>query len=72
MVAVVIFFLDVAWIRNEMNKPGWDGTPDMDIVFHLGMLFRIIVINTLLLPVSALGIWRKKRRLKIKNESVGS
>ena len=31
-----------------MAKPAWDGTPDMDIVFMIGMLFRIVLVTTLL------------------------
>jgi hypothetical protein len=55
LVAVVVAALDVQWIRAEMRRPGWDGQPDQDIVFMAGVFIRVALINTFLLPVSALG-----------------
>jgi hypothetical protein len=52
--AAVIFGLDYRWIQSEMAKPGWAGQPDMDAVFFIGVLIRIILINTVLLPISVL------------------
>jgi hypothetical protein len=62
VIAGIIVCLDVLWIRSEMSKPGWNGVPDMDFVFHLGMLFRIVMINTVLLPLGLLGIHRRRKR----------
>ncbi|KAA1257390.1 hypothetical protein LF1_52390 [Rubripirellula obstinata] len=40
--------LDAAWIEAEMSRPGWDGTPDRDAIFLLGMFLRIFFLSTLL------------------------
>ena len=55
LIAVLVMCSDIAWIQREMHKPGWDGQPDQDAVFMVGVLIRIILINVCLLPVSALG-----------------
>jgi hypothetical protein len=55
LVATVVVVLDVRWIQAEMHRPGWDGQPDEDVVFMIGVLIRVLLINTLLLPVSAIG-----------------
>jgi hypothetical protein len=55
LIAVVIAALDVQWVQSEMHKPGWNGQPDQDFVFVFSVLIRIILVNTLLLPVSGLG-----------------
>lgn len=52
LIAIAIFALDFQWVHGEMNRPGWDGSPDLDFVFGLGVLVRIVLINSLLLPVS--------------------
>ena len=61
VVAAIILFLDMRWIRAEMSRPGWDGTPDMDMVFHFGVLMRILLVNAILLLVTAIGLWRRRR-----------
>lgn len=61
VVAISLYALDVRWIRAEMNAPGWDGTPDMDIIFMFGVLARIVLINAVLLPAAALGLWLRYR-----------
>ncbi len=60
-VAAVVYWQDVNWIHTEMRKPNWDGTPDMDIVFMFGVLIRVLLINTALLPFTAIGCWLNKR-----------
>lgn len=60
-VAVIVYWQDVSWVQTEMRKPNWDGTPDMDIVFMFGVLIRVVLINTALLPFTALGCWLKTR-----------
>lgn len=47
-IPILIYALDIQWIRSEMAKPEWDGMPDMDIAFAFGMLFRIVLMTTLL------------------------
>jgi hypothetical protein len=61
-VALLVAGLDVYWIQSEINRPGWNGTPDQDIVFHFGVMLRVILINTVLLPVSVLGSWIRRKR----------
>jgi hypothetical protein len=60
-VAVVMYQVDVAWIHYEMRRPGWDGTPDMDIVFAIGLFARMGLLWVALLPVTAVGIWLRRR-----------
>jgi hypothetical protein len=57
LVAIAVVTLDVRWVRTEMGKPGWDGQPDQDIVFAIGVLLRVVLINGVLLPVSLVGLW---------------
>jgi hypothetical protein len=56
-----MYQVDVAWIHYEMSRPGWDGTPDMDIVFAIGLFARMGFLCVALLPVTAVGIWLKRR-----------
>jgi len=44
-----------------MKNPEWDGTPDMDILFFLGIIFRVIIINICLLPIGLIGKHLGKR-----------
>jgi hypothetical protein len=62
LVAVAVVIFDVQWIQSEMRKPGWDGQPDQDFVFMMGVAVRIVLINTTLLPVSVLAL-RLRRSL---------
>ena len=64
-VAVLLVSLDVAWISQEMRKPGWDSTPDFDIVFELGCLMRVVLFNALLTIVGWYTIRRKDRRSRL-------
>ncbi len=52
LVAVIIAYLDIRRIQAVMSAPGWNGVPDMDLVFEIGLLLRIVLVNTLLLPIS--------------------
>lgn len=61
-VAFIIYWLDIDWITTEMNRPDWHGTPDMDIVFTIGVCIRIVLLNTTLLPIGFIGIWRRRRK----------
>jgi len=51
--AVLLLDIDYAMTHEYM---------DMDIVFTMGVMVRVVLINTILLPVSALGLLLRKRR----------
>ena len=61
VITALIVFLDVRWIQSEMHKPGWNGTPDMDFIFYIGVALRILLINAVLLPMTGFGLWRRHR-----------
>lgn len=67
LVAGLVTFLDVQWIQEEMRRPGWDGLPDMDFVFYIGLLIRIVLINTVLLPLSIIAV-----RMRVKQPTTNS
>jgi hypothetical protein len=69
-VAFMILWLDVRWIRAEMDAPGWDGVPDIDIVFQIGILLRVVLINTVLMPIALASRWLSLRRAKEKLQPV--
>ena len=52
VVAVLIAQHDIAWIQTAMKAPGWDGAPDMDLIFWIGVAVRVVVVNCLLLPIA--------------------
>ncbi len=60
MIAIAIAMLDVRWIQAEMHRPGWDGQPDQDFVFAIGVFIRVVLVNALLFPVSVMG-WLTRR-----------
>lgn len=62
LIAVLVLVLDVRWIQSEMDAPGWDGQPDQDAVFLIGVLIRIFLINTALMPLSLI-LLRTPRRV---------
>ena len=55
VVAAIVGWQDVEWVQAEMRKPGWDGAPDLDVIFAIGLLIRIVLINVALLPLTILG-----------------
>src|SRR5690348_5436316 len=59
-VAVIMYQVDVAWIRYEMSRPGWDGEPDRDLIFALGLFSRMSFLCVALLPVTAAGVWLRR------------
>ena len=59
--AVVIYCIDFNWVQSEMRKPDWDGTPDLDIVFMFGVLFRVVLAGILLTPVAIAGVILRRR-----------
>jgi hypothetical protein len=52
VVAVLIAQHDIRWIETAMKAPGWDGVPDMDLIFWIGVAVRIVIVNCLLLPIA--------------------
>lgn len=70
LVAFTVLWLDMRWIQAEMDAPGWDGVPDMDIVFQIAVLLRVILINTVLLPISLSSRWFSLRHTKAKPQLV--
>ena len=52
LIAIAVVVLDVQWVQAEIYAPEWDGQPDQDAIFMLGVLIRIILINLVLLPVN--------------------
>jgi hypothetical protein len=64
VIALVVLLLDIDYATTHEYM-------DMDIVFTMGVLFRIVLINTVLLPVSAAGLLVRRRR-KEKAKSSGA
>jgi len=62
VVAFGIILLDLSWIQSEMSKPGWDGLPDLDIVFLIGVTTRVILFNSLLTLIGWYTIKRQRAR----------
>lgn len=60
-IAMLVMVLDILWIQEAMSRPGWSGSPDMDIIFSFGVFIRVIFINTLLLPISAMGAAHREK-----------
>lgn len=55
-VTIIVRGLDLIWIESEMSKPGWDGSPDRDLIFIIGTMIRMFLINVFLLPFTAAGV----------------
>jgi hypothetical protein len=55
MIALVVLLLDIDYAVTHEYM-------DMDIVFTMGVLLRIVLINIVLLPVSAAGLLVRRRR----------
>ncbi len=72
-IAAIIVVLDFIWIRDDMSRPGWDGVPDQDILFMIGVLIRVFLVNMLLLPVSlASSMLRRRLRLSESRPNIAS
>jgi len=57
LVTGVIIFLDVQWIQEEMTDP--TSRADQDLVFFVGVMIRIVVMNVILMPIALSGYWRR-------------
>jgi hypothetical protein len=64
-VAVIIDQMHVAWITHEMSRLGWDGEPDMDIIFVYGILAHIGRVWMGLLPITIIAVWLKRRHTRL-------
>ena len=64
-IAGTIVFLDVRWIWDQMQHHPEEGR-DADFVFWFGVLGRILLFNALLVPVSGVGLWRRRVAQKKK------
>ena len=69
-IALLAMWLDVQWVQSEIAKPDWDGAPDQDIVFIIGVLIRVVLINAILLPVAFTCRWLSVRRRSIASQPV--
>ena len=59
--AIFICLLDAHWIFDQMKSHAESGRA-ADPAFVLGVLIRVLLFNTLLLPASILGLWLALRR----------
>ena len=66
-VAITIYWLDAGWVQAEMRKPDWNGTPDLDMIFMFAVLIRIFVVNMLLVPLTILGVWLRRRQRRLRH-----
>ena len=48
IVGIAYGLLDAAWIRAEMAKPDWDGQPDQDAVYFIGVILRCVFAAAML------------------------
>lgn len=66
LVAMLVVYLDVTWLQSAMRSPHWNGEPDQGLLFLMGIMLRIVLVNVALLPVSIsamlLSYWRGRRR----------
>jgi hypothetical protein len=70
IVGVIVYFLDVRWAIAQMRSPGYDPATgvDLDFVFFIGMLMRIFLINTVLLPLSYVGFRMRRHQRSLSYE----
>lgn len=68
LVSAVMVISDGLWIDAEMSKPNWNGTPDMDGIFWVGVCLRLMTLNSMILPLDIVGRiiflrWNKRQLL---------
>jgi hypothetical protein len=61
--AVILYFLDARQLA------AWDTAPGFDGVTLSGTIARVVVLNVVLLPVSAFGTWLRHRSYHARNET---
>jgi hypothetical protein len=69
LLTFLICHLDAAFVRIEMEKPDWDGMPDLDMIFMFGVLARTVLVCLILTPVALLGFRLRKRSRGVVPES---
>lgn len=62
IVGIIVVLLDVRWITTEMHAPNWNGVPDMDFVFMVGVILRVLLVNAVLLPIALLSLRLRKSK----------
>ncbi len=70
-VACIIYQMHIVWIDHEMRRPDWDGLPDMDFLFAIGVFAEIYFVFKVLSPVTAAGVylkWRHPRQISCQSE----
>lgn len=71
IVAIVIYCVDFNWVQSEMRKPGWDGTPDLDMIFMCGLLLRIALASIVLTPICVTGtVLRRRSEKRLQAQTV--
>jgi hypothetical protein len=65
LVAIAVVLLDVHWIQAEVRRPGWNGQPDQDFIFAIGVVLRILLINAALIPVSLAALRLRRSRMPV-------
>lgn len=58
-VAAMVFCLDVRGILAQMNRPNWNGSLELAIT---EIVAHIFLVTTILLPLTALGVWQRRRK----------
>ena len=70
LIAVLVLVLDFRWVQAEMASPTYNPNtgPDFDgvflLVFPIGVLIRVLLINSSLLPLGAFCVWLSRRRAR--------
>ena len=62
VVLAIVFFLDVRWLQID------GANRDMDGPFFFGIFLHAFLINTVLLLVTAVGVWLRKRSRPLMHE----
>jgi hypothetical protein len=61
-IVVGCFVVSLAVLLLDIDYATTHAYMDMDIVFTMGVMFRAVLINGVLLPFSALGVFLRRRR----------
>lgn len=69
LIAMMVFGLDLHWVHSEMERADWDGAADYDIVLLIGVVLRVLLINTLLMLVSIPTLVKTKSPESVPDQS---
>lgn len=69
IVTTLVIWSDLQWIQSAINAPDWNGAPDQDGIFIIGMIIRIVLVNTTLFPLTLLTLWFAFRQRKRRERS---